>query len=126
MPRWSSSAARWCSSHPAACTATVETYSCAVTLKIADANRVRTLTFDRPEALNAFNEALYEATARAIREAADDNQVAVLLLTGNGRAFSAGNDLKEMQSRISDPTQADKGSHFTSMIDALTLSLIHI
>ena len=91
-----------------------------MTLKIADANRVRTLTFDRPEVLNAFNEALYEATARAIREAADDNQVAVLLLTGNGRAFSAGNDLNEMQSRISDPTLADKGSHFTSMIDALT------
>ncbi len=91
-----------------------------MTLKIADANRVRTLTFDRPEVLNAFNEALYEATARAIREAADDDQIAVLLLTGNGRAFSAGNDLNEMQSRISDPTLADKGSHFTSMIDALT------
>jgi enoyl-CoA hydratase/carnithine racemase len=91
-----------------------------VTLTIADANRVRTLTLDRPEALNAFNEALYEAAALAIREAADDADVAVLLLTGNGRAFSAGNDLKEMQSRISDPTLADKGSHFTSMIDALT------
>jgi enoyl-CoA hydratase/carnithine racemase len=91
-----------------------------VTLKIADANRVRTLTFDRPEVLNAFNEALYEATARAISEAVEDDQVAVLLLTGNGRAFSAGNDLNEMQSRISDPTLADKGSHFTSMIDALT------
>jgi enoyl-CoA hydratase/carnithine racemase len=91
-----------------------------VTLTITDANRVRTVTLDRPEALNAFNEALYEATALAIREAAEDAEVAVLLLTGNGRAFSAGNDLKEMQSRISDPSLADKGSHFTSMIDALT------
>jgi enoyl-CoA hydratase/carnithine racemase len=91
-----------------------------VTLTITDANRVRTVTLDRPEALNAFNEALYEATALAIREAAEDAEVAVLLLTGNGRAFSAGNDLKEMQSRISDPSLADRGSHFTSMIDALT------
>ena len=91
-----------------------------MTLTITDANRVRTVTLDRPEALNAFNEALYEATALAIREAAEDAEVAVLLLTGNGRAFSAGNDLKEMQSRISDPSLADKGSHFTSMIDALT------
>jgi len=91
-----------------------------VTLTITDANRVRTVTLDRPEALNAFNEALYEATALAIREAAEDAEVAVLLLTGSGRAFSAGNDLKEMQSRISDPSLADKGSHFTSMIDALT------
>jgi enoyl-CoA hydratase/carnithine racemase len=91
-----------------------------VTLKITDANRVRTVTLDRPEVLNAFNEELYEATALAIREAAEDADVAVLLLTGSGRAFSAGNDLKEMQSRISDPSLADKGSHFTSMIDALT------
>jgi enoyl-CoA hydratase/carnithine racemase len=91
-----------------------------VTLKITDANRVRTATLDRPEVLNAFNEELYEATALAIREAAEDAEVAVLLLTGSGRAFSAGNDLNEMQSRISDPSLADKGSHFTSMIDALT------
>lgn len=89
-------------------------------LQIDDANRVRTLTLDRPEALNAFNEALYDATASAVRKAAEDDEVAVLLLTGNGRAFSAGNDLKEMQARITDPTMADKGSHFTSLIDALT------
>jgi enoyl-CoA hydratase/carnithine racemase len=90
-----------------------------MTLQIDDENRVRTLTLDRPEALNAFNEALYEATADAIRAAADDPEVAVVLLTGNGRAFSAGNDLKEMQARIADPGMAETGSHFSSMIDAL-------
>ena len=91
-----------------------------MTLQISDDNRVRTLTLDRPDVLNAFNEALYEATAVAIREAAADPEVAVVLLTGNGRAFSAGNDLKEMQARITDPALADTGSHFTAMIDALT------
>lgn len=91
-----------------------------MTLTITDSNRVRTLTLDRPEVLNAFNEALYEATAVEIHRAAEDDEVAVLLLTGNGRAFSAGNDLNEMQSRITDPAMADQGSHFTSMIDALT------
>ncbi len=91
-----------------------------MTILISDENRVRTLTLDRPEVLNAFDEALYEATAAAIRAAAADPDVAVVLLTGNGRAFSAGNDLNEMQARISDPSFADKGSHFTSMIDALT------
>jgi enoyl-CoA hydratase/carnithine racemase len=91
-----------------------------MTLQINDENRVRTLTLDRPDALNAFNEALYEATANAIREAAADPEVAVVLLTGNGRAFSAGNDLKEMQARITDPEMATTGSHFSSMIEALT------
>ncbi len=89
-------------------------------LQISDTNRVRTLTLDRPDALNAFNEALYEATADAIRGAAADPGIAVVLLTGNGRAFSAGNDLKEMQARISDPSMAEVGSRFTALIEALT------
>jgi enoyl-CoA hydratase/carnithine racemase len=89
-------------------------------LQISDDAKVRTLTLNRPDALNAFNEELYEATARALREAATDPEVAVVLLTGAGRAFSAGNDLKEMQARITDPSLAHQGSHFTTMIDALT------
>jgi enoyl-CoA hydratase/carnithine racemase len=91
-----------------------------VILQRDDENRVRTLTLNRPEVLNAFNEALYQATAEALAAAAEDAEVAVVLLTGAGRAFSAGNDLKEMQARISDPQMADQGSHFTTMIDALS------
>jgi len=91
-----------------------------VILQVDDQNRVRTLTLNRPDVLNAFNEALYEATAEALRMAAEDPDIAVVLLTGAGRAFSAGNDLKEMQARITDPEMANQGSHFTAMIDALT------
>src|SRR6202044_2703594 len=61
-----------------------------------------------------------EATAEALRVAAEDADVAVVLLTGAGRAFSAGNDLKEMQARITDPEMANQGSHFTTMIDTLS------
>ena len=53
-----------------------------MTLNIADENRVRTLTLNRPDALNAFNEALYHATAAALRDAAGDPEVSVVLLTG--------------------------------------------
>jgi enoyl-CoA hydratase/carnithine racemase len=91
-----------------------------VILQVDDQNRVRTLTLNRPDVLNAFNEALYEATAEALRMAAEDPDIAVVLLTGAGRAFSAGNDLREMQARITDPEMANQGSHFTAMIEALT------
>ena len=64
-------------------------------LRIEDAKRVRLLTLDRPEALNAFNEALYDATTEALLAAAEDPGVAVVVLTGSGRAFSAGTDLLE-------------------------------
>ncbi len=89
-------------------------------LQVDDQNRVRTFTLNRPDVLNAFNEALYQATAEALQAAAEDPEVAVVLLTGAGRAFSAGNDLKEMQARITDPEMANQGSYFTAMIDALT------
>src|SRR3954468_20745966 len=90
-----------------------------MTLQVADAHRVRTLTLDRPEALDAFNEALYDALADALNEAAQDPSVAVVLLTGNGRAFSAGTDLLEMHRIATDPT-FERGRHgFPGLVDAL-------
>ena len=50
-------------------------------LQISDDNGVRTLTLDRPEVLNAFDEALYGETQRALGAAAADPEVAVVLLT---------------------------------------------
>jgi enoyl-CoA hydratase/carnithine racemase len=67
-------------------------------LRIDDGDRVRTLTLDRPDALNAFNSDLYSAVATALTEAAGRADLAVVLLTGTGRAFSAGQDLAEMSS----------------------------
>ena len=91
-----------------------------MTLQIADQNKVRTLTLDRPAALNAFSEALYDATARALLAAADDSDVAVVVITGNGRAFSAGQDLTEMQARITDPNFTPGEYGFVGLVDALT------
>ncbi|MDE0776812.1 MAG: enoyl-CoA hydratase-related protein [Nocardioides sp.] len=90
-----------------------------MTLQISDDSRVRTLTLDRPDALNAFNEALYDATAQALLDAAEDPTVAVVLLTGNGRAFSAGTDLLEMHRLATDP-DFERGTHgFLGLLDAL-------
>lgn len=88
-------------------------------LKIDDENRVRTCTLNRPEALNAFNEALYDATAEALLAAADDPGVAVVVITGAGRAFSAGTDLAEMQAMVSDPDFTPGKHGFRGLVDAL-------
>lgn len=88
-------------------------------LLVDDHARVRTLTLDRPGALNAFDEALYDATTEALLAAADDPTVAVVLLTGNGRAFSAGTDLLEMHRMATDP-DFQRGEHgFVGLVDAL-------
>lgn len=57
---------------------------------------MRLLTLHRPEALNAFDSPLYRATGAALTAARDDDAVRVVVLTGAGRAFSAGQDLGEM------------------------------
>ena len=91
-----------------------------MTLLLADDNRVRTLTLNRPEALNAFNEALYDAVTEALLAAAADPDVAVVLITGSGRAFSAGQDLTEMQARITDAGFTPGHHGFIGLIDALS------
>ncbi len=89
-------------------------------LDVSDGNRVRTLMLNRPEVLNAFNEALYDVTTDALAAAAEDEDVAVVIITGAGRAFSAGADLVEMQQNITNPRE-NAGQHaFFRMLDALS------
>lgn len=89
-------------------------------LRIDDADRIRTITLDRPEALNAFNEALYDATTDALLDAAADPSVAVVVITGSGRAFSSGTDVVEMAMRTTDP-DFQAGRHgFPGLVDQLT------
>ncbi len=58
-----------------------------------DAEGVRTLTFHRPEKKNAFTHAMYEAATAALLKAGMDDAVRVVLLTGAGGSFTAGNDI---------------------------------
>lgn len=59
-------------------------------------NGVATIAMNRPEALNALSLELTRDLGTAIRKANEDGARAVIL-TGNGRAFCAGGDLREMQ-----------------------------
>lgn len=52
------------------------------------------IVFNRPERLNAVNEPLYQQTLAALREAETDGQTRCVVLSGQGRAFCAGADLK--------------------------------
>ena len=56
---------------------------------------IRTITLNRPERLNAMSVALIEDLTAALRQAGDDPRTRVIILTGAGRAFCAGDDLKD-------------------------------
>ncbi len=64
-------------------------------LLVEDVGPVRRLTMNRPRSLNALNGALVEALMGALDEAAAAETVSVVVLRGEGRAFSAGYDLNE-------------------------------
>lgn len=67
-------------------------------LVLADeSDGVRTLVLNRPAQLNAFNQSLCRILRRALSSAEADDRVRAVVLTGAGRAFSAGTDLYELK-----------------------------
>jgi enoyl-CoA hydratase/carnithine racemase len=66
------------------------------TILVEKKNAVATVTMNRPQALNAITITMLKELKQAVDEAEKDSEVGVVVLTGMGRAFSAGVDLKEL------------------------------
>lgn len=66
-------------------------------------NGVMTLTLNRPERLNSFNDEMHRQLAEVLTQAERDDSIRCLLITGAGRGFCAGQDLND---RNVDPTAA--------------------
>jgi len=70
------------------------------------ADGIGTVTLNRPDKLNAFAGTMRQEVAQAVREMADHEDVRVLVITGAGRAFCAGGDVKKMRERASGATES--------------------
>jgi 2-(1,2-epoxy-1,2-dihydrophenyl)acetyl-CoA isomerase len=70
---------------------------------------VATVTLNRPDALNAFNQALKEDLTATIKNCRQDDAVRAVIITGAGRAFCSGQDLKEVQARYAEGDAAFLG-----------------
>jgi len=73
------------------------------TILTAFADGVLTLTLNRPDKLNSFNEDMHLALRAGFQRAHDDAQVRAVLLTGAGRGFCAGQDLGDRDPRKGGP-----------------------
>jgi 2-(1,2-epoxy-1,2-dihydrophenyl)acetyl-CoA isomerase len=86
---------------------------------------VATITLNRPEAMNSLNVPCKVALREALERAAGDPEVRVVLLTGSGRAFCAGQDLREHADNLA----AGRGLndtvrlHYSPIIESLTTML---
>ena len=74
-------------------------------------DHIATLTFNRPEAMNAMDAATYRELSAAWTEVRDNPDIWVAIITGTGdRAFTAGADLKSSSAPAVDPSTGESGS----------------
>jgi 2-(1,2-epoxy-1,2-dihydrophenyl)acetyl-CoA isomerase len=72
------------------------------TLQVETSGQVCTVTLNRPESLNAFNDQLTTDLVNALKQLRRDGSRAIII-TGAGRAFSSGQDLADLKKKYSDP-----------------------
>jgi enoyl-CoA hydratase len=77
------------------------------TILLTRQDRLLTITLNRPDALNAVNQQLHQDLADVLAFVADDDESDVLLLTGAGRAFSAGGDFAYLAETVRQPERFD-------------------
>lgn len=85
-------------------------------LLIEDADRVRTLTLNRPQSRNALSSALRKQFFAALRDAEADDAVDVVILTGADPVFCAGLDLKELGNTTELPDVSPKWPPMTKPV----------
>ncbi|HAD07947.1 MAG TPA: enoyl-CoA hydratase/isomerase family protein [Porticoccaceae bacterium] len=66
------------------------------TILINDQGPIRYISLNRPQKLNALNKTLSDEISAALSQADNDPTIAVIVVSGEGRAFSAGADLSDM------------------------------
>ncbi len=88
-------------------------------VQVAGAGAVRTLTLDRPAARNAFDLGLYTGLASELDRARADDAVHVVVLTGAGPVFSAGQDLDEMAALATGTAPAGAEHGFRTLLAAV-------
>ncbi len=85
-------------------------------IKVTRRGRCLTLALDRPERLNAFNATMHSELTEAVIFGATDPGSDILVITGQGRAFSAGGDVDWQQEACEDPALFERTVRETRQI----------
>ena len=92
------------------------------TISFETGNAVASITLNRPEAMNSISAKMVEELSNAISIVAGDDDLRALLVTGTGRAFCCGADLKGVLAE----TQTGKTEGFTGFLEAIQDVLIQL
>jgi enoyl-CoA hydratase len=97
---------------------TLPTYQ---TIEIKRDGRRLNVTFNRPDAMNAFNKVMHDELPAALDFARADEGSDVVVLSGHGRAFSAGGDFDHIQHNLDNPAAFD---HEIQMAKRIVMTLL--
>lgn len=90
------------------------------TIRVTVEGRVATVQMNRPESLNSINEEMMRELVTSLKEISSSDEVNIVVLTGNERAFSSGGDIKTMLS------QEANENDFYSIMDILNELVVTI
>lgn len=93
------------------------------TIELRREGRLLTIAFNRPDALNAFDKVMHDELPAALEFARDDEASDVIVLTGNGKAFSAGGDFAHILNNADNPAEFE---HEIAMARQIVETLIDI
>jgi len=96
------------------------------TLAVSKANGIATVTMNRPESLNAISENMHRDLERVWPILGDDPEVNVIILTGAGRAFSAGGDINGMIARFGTPEGVQHAASVTFRAKNLVGAMLNL
>src|SRR5437016_8574742 len=81
------------------------------TILVEKKEQITRITLNRPAALNSFNDKMGEEFYTALKEAERDEGTRCLIITGAGRAFSAGEDVSGLKERYGGDSRPSLGDH---------------
>jgi 2-(1,2-epoxy-1,2-dihydrophenyl)acetyl-CoA isomerase len=92
-------------------------------LLISRSGPVLTLTLNRPEHLNAFDRAMAARLVEELHRAGDDDEIRAVIVTGAGRAFTAGQDVNELSEGTREGGAAAIGAQMRESLNPIVLAL---
>src|ERR1044072_7926874 len=84
-------------------------------------DRIATITLNRPDRLNAINEEMREDFSRLFTEIQTNDDIGVMIITGEGRAFSAGGDIEYFEREWNTTKFRAENHRLTQFFDELEL-----
>ncbi len=87
---------------------------------------IAVITFNRPDVLNAFKRSMFQQLLDMLDTIANDDSIHAALITGNGRAFSAGIDLEELSHLFDGSTVAEQARAELDEMQELTRRMVNL